>query len=75
MRAHSDSELFVIRHERTSAHQHYITAEAGALYIDIAQALQKHGLQFDVNTEIGSLSMGSRACCGSKDASMPGEFD
>jgi FAD/FMN-containing dehydrogenase len=74
MRAHSDSELFVIRHERTSAHQHYDIAEAGALYIDAAQALQKHGLQFHVNTEIGSLSMGSGACCGTKDASMPGEF-
>jgi hypothetical protein len=51
-----------------------VTAEAGALYIDVARELQKHGLQVHVNTEIGSLSMGSGACCGTKDASMPGEF-
>jgi hypothetical protein len=51
-----------------------VTAEAGALYIDVAEELQKHSLQFHVNTEIGSLSIGSGACCGTKDASMPGEF-
>src|SRR4051794_38359564 len=28
-----------------------VTAQAGALYIDIAQALEKRGLQFYVNTE------------------------
>ena len=51
-----------------------VTAQAGALYIDIAQELQKQNLQFYVNTEIGSLTAGSAACCGTKDASMPGEF-
>jgi FAD/FMN-containing dehydrogenase len=51
-----------------------VTAQAGALYIDIAQELQKHQVQFFVNTEIGSLSAGSAACCGTKDASMPGEY-
>jgi FAD/FMN-containing dehydrogenase len=51
-----------------------VTAEAGALYIDIAQELQKHQLQFFVNTEIGNLSAGSAACAGTKDASMPGEY-
>jgi hypothetical protein len=51
-----------------------VTAQAGALYIDIAQELKKHQLQFFVNTEIGSLSAGSAACCGTKDASMPGEY-
>ncbi len=51
-----------------------VTAEAGALYIDIAQELEKHQLQFYVNTEIGSLSVGSAACAGTKDASMPGEY-
>jgi hypothetical protein len=51
-----------------------VTVQGGALYIDIAQELQKHGLQFYVNTEIGSLSAGSAACCGTKDASMPGEY-
>jgi hypothetical protein len=51
-----------------------VTAEAGALYIDIAQELEKRGLQFYVNTEIGNLSAGSAACCGTKDGSMPGEY-
>jgi FAD/FMN-containing dehydrogenase len=31
-------------------------------------------MQFYVNTEIGSLSVGSAACAGTKDASMPGEY-
>ncbi len=51
-----------------------VTAQAGALYIDIAQELEKRGLQFNVNTEIGNLSAGSAACSGTKDASMPGEY-
>jgi len=51
-----------------------VTAEAGAIYIDIAKELEKKNLQFYVNTEIGSLSAGSAACCGTKDASMTGEF-
>lgn len=51
-----------------------VTAQGGAIYIDIAKELEKHQLQFFVNTEIGSLSVGSAACCGTKDASMPGEF-
>lgn len=51
-----------------------VTAQAGALYIDIAQELEKQGLQFFVNTEIGNLSAGSAACCGTKDGSMPGEY-
>lgn len=51
-----------------------VTAQGGAIYIDIAQQLAKQNLQFYVNTEIGSLSAGSAACCGTKDASMPGEL-
>ncbi len=51
-----------------------VTVQAGAIYIDIARELQRHSLQSYVNTEIGSLSAGSAACCGTKDASMPGEL-
>ncbi|HTS66228.1 MAG TPA: FAD-binding protein [Candidatus Acidoferrales bacterium] len=51
-----------------------VTVQGGAIYIDIAKELEKHRLQFYVNTEIGSLSAGSAACCGTKDASMPGEY-
>lgn len=51
-----------------------VTAQAGAIYVDIASELQKQGLQFYVNTEIGNITAGSAACCGTKDASMPGEL-
>jgi FAD/FMN-containing dehydrogenase len=51
-----------------------VTVQAGAIALDVANELLKHGLQFYVNTEIGSLSVGSAACAGTKDASMPGEY-
>lgn len=51
-----------------------VTVQAGAIALDVAHELQKHGMQFYVNTEIGSLSVGSAACAGTKDASMPGEY-
>jgi FAD/FMN-containing dehydrogenase len=50
-----------------------ITAEGGALYIDLARELERRDLQVHVNTEIGCLTIGSGACCTTKDASMPGE--
>ena len=52
----------------------YVTVEAGAIYIDIAEELEKRNLQFYINTEIGSLSAGSAACAGTKDASFDGEL-
>jgi FAD/FMN-containing dehydrogenase len=51
-----------------------LTVEAGAVHIDLAKELEKRDLQFYVNTEIGSLSAGSAACAGTKDASIPGEY-
>ncbi len=51
-----------------------VTAEAGAMLIDIAKELEKRGLQFYVNIELGNATIGSLACCATKDASMPGEF-
>ncbi len=51
-----------------------VTCEAGAIYIDIAEELQKRQLQFYVNTEIGMLTAGAAACAGTKDASFPGQF-
>jgi FAD/FMN-containing dehydrogenase len=47
-----------------------VRVEAGALYIDIAQALERHGLQLHINTEIGNLTAGSAACCGTKDGAF-----
>lgn len=51
-----------------------VTAQAGALYIDVAEQLEKRGQQFFVNVELGNLSIGSASCGGTKDASMPDEF-
>jgi FAD/FMN-containing dehydrogenase len=51
-----------------------VTVQAGALHLDVAKELEERNLQFYVNTEIGSLSAGSAACAGTKDASMPGEY-
>ena len=39
-----------------------VTVEAGAIYIDIAKAIEEKQLQFYMNTEIGNLSAGSAAC-------------
>ena len=46
-----------------------ITMQAGVLHIDAAYELEKHGLQFYVNVEIGNLTVGSGASCATKDAS------
>jgi FAD/FMN-containing dehydrogenase len=51
-----------------------MTVEAGARHIDMARELEKRNLQFYVNTEIGSLTAGSAACAGTKDASFAGEY-
>lgn len=51
-----------------------LTVQAGAVHLDMAKALEAKNLQFYVNTEIGSLSAGSAACAGTKDASFAGEY-
>lgn len=51
-----------------------VTVEAGALLIDVAKELERRNLQFYVNIELGNATLGSIACCATKDASMPGEF-
>lgn len=48
----------------------HVRVQAGALYIDVAAALEARRLQFHVNTEIGNLTAGSAACCGTKDAAF-----
>lgn len=51
-----------------------LTVQADATHLQMAKALEAQNLQFYVNTEIGSLSAGSAACAGTKDASFPGEY-
>lgn len=50
-----------------------VTAQAGALYLDVNLALEQQGKQLFVNVELGNLTMGSACTGGTKDASMPGE--
>jgi FAD/FMN-containing dehydrogenase len=44
------------------------TAQAGLQMIDAAHALRKQNLQFMLNIEIGNMTLGSAACCHTKDA-------
>ena len=48
-----------------------ITMQAGVQQIDAAKALEKEGLQFFTNIELGNLTMGSGATGGTKDAQQP----
>jgi hypothetical protein len=44
------------------------TAQAGLQFIEASHALRAHDLQFHTNIEIGNLTLGSAACCQTKDA-------
>jgi hypothetical protein len=44
------------------------TAQAGLQIIDASKALRAQGLQLMLNVEIGNMTLGSAACCHSKDA-------
>ena len=50
----------------------FVTAEAGALYIDVAEELARHDKQFHINTEIGNVTLGAAACAATKDSSLIG---
>ncbi len=50
----------------------FVTAEAGALYIDVAEALARRDRQFHINTEIGTVTLGAVACAATKDSSLIG---
>ena len=45
-----------------------LTAQAGLQLVDAAAALRKKSLQFMLNIEIGNMTLGSAACCQTKDA-------
>ncbi len=44
------------------------TAQAGLQVIEASKALRAQGLQFMLNIEIGNMTLGSAACCHTKDA-------
>ena len=45
-----------------------LTAQAGLQLVDAAAALRKQKLQFMLNIEIGNITLGSAACCQTKDS-------
>jgi FAD/FMN-containing dehydrogenase len=51
-----------------------LTAEAGIEMIEAAGELRKQNLQFLLNIEIGNLTLGSAACCHTKDSLDAVEF-
>ncbi|MGH9408993.1 MAG: FAD-binding protein [Vicinamibacterales bacterium] len=53
---------------------HTVTAQAGLQFIDASKALRAHDLQFMTNVEIGNMTLGSAACCHTKDALDGVEF-
>jgi FAD/FMN-containing dehydrogenase len=52
----------------------FVRVQAGALFIDVSKELERHGLEFYVALQIGNATLGSIACCASKDGSYPGVF-
>jgi UDP-N-acetylenolpyruvoylglucosamine reductase len=44
------------------------TAQGGLQFIEASKILRAHNLQFMTNIEIGNLTLGSAACCHTKDA-------
>ena len=45
-----------------------ITAQAGLQLVEAAKVLRKQKLQFMLNIEIGNITLGSAACCQTKDS-------
>jgi FAD/FMN-containing dehydrogenase len=45
-----------------------LTAQAGLQLVDAAAAIRKKDLQFMLNIEIGNITLGSAACCQTKDS-------
>lgn len=52
-----------------------IRAEAGLELIDASKELRSKNLQFVTNVEIGNITLGSAACCQTKDALDHGQMD
>src|SRR4029077_1611084 len=55
-------------------HELTFTAQAGLQMIEAAELLRQQNLQFVLNIEIGNLTLGSAACCQTKDALDGVEF-
>lgn len=51
-----------------------VRVQAGALYQDVTHALNRKGLNLPVNLQVGNVTVGSVACCATKDGSYPGVY-
>jgi FAD/FMN-containing dehydrogenase len=51
-----------------------LTAEAGLEFVEASRVLRNQKLQFLTNIEIGNMTLGSAACCHTKDALDGAEF-
>jgi hypothetical protein len=51
-----------------------VTVEAGITFLPLVRELRKRGLQFNVMTEIGNVTLGAMATAATKDSSFPDEF-
>jgi hypothetical protein len=54
--------------QNIDAHNMTLTAQAGLQVMEAAEALRRHQLQFMLNIEIGNMTLGSAACCQTKDS-------
>ena len=54
--------------QRVDTEKLTFTAQAGLQLVEAAEILRKHGVQFMLNIEIGNMTLGSAACCQTKDA-------
>lgn len=52
----------------------HVTAQAGALYMNVARELAARGKNFFVDLQVGTVTLGSVATCDTKDGSYPGEY-
>jgi FAD/FMN-containing dehydrogenase len=56
------------------AEKRTFTAEAGLQFVEASRALRQRQLQFLTNIEIGNMTLGSAACCHTKDGLDGGEL-
>jgi FAD/FMN-containing dehydrogenase len=54
--------------QNLDAHKMTLTAQAGLQLVEAAEVLRRQQLQFLLNIEIGNLTLGSAACCQTKDS-------
>lgn len=72
----SDGTILDMKHlnKTLELDDNHVRIQAGALYQDVTKELNKKGLNFPVNLQVGNVTVGSVASCATKDGSYPGVF-